>query len=250
MDKIPDTKQHTRNSLLTHLNTLQSFGMECVFAPENSSLVDSQSNVVEQLSKESSDEPMKKTLNKKAKTLDELQNKVIGDCKRCKLCKGRNNVVFGDGNPHAELMFIGEGPGADEDEQGIPFVGRAGKLLSKIIESMGYTREEIYIANVVKCRPPKNRNPETDEIEQCMPFLMQQIALIKPKAVICLGKFAAQTVLDSKIPISKLRGDFREIDGVQIMPSFHPAYLLRNPAMKRLMWEDCKKVMTLLGKKG
>ncbi len=178
-------------------------------------------------------------------TLDSLRTH-IGDCTRCKLCKGRTNLVFGVGNPQAKLMFVGEGPGAEEDAQGIPFVGRAGQLLTKIIEGMGLKRDDVYIANVVKCRPPENRNPEPDEITACMPFLKQQIAVIKPKVIMCLGKFAAQTVLDTQVTISKLRGTFQEVNGVAVMPAFHPAYLLRNPSMKRIMWEDCKLVMAKL----
>ncbi|MBX7148413.1 uracil-DNA glycosylase [bacterium] len=173
----------------------------------------------------------------------------IGDCKRCKLCEKRTHIVFGSGNPEAELMFVGEGPGADEDEQGLPFVGKAGQLLTKMIEAMGIKREDVYIANIVKCRPPGNRNPEPDEIVQCSPFLKQQIEIIKPKVIVCLGKFAAQTLLQTEIPITKLRGDFRDFMGIQFMPTYHPAFLLRNPDMKKFVWEDLKKVMILLGLK-
>lgn len=171
----------------------------------------------------------------------------IGDCRLCKLCHQRKNIVFGVGDPHARLMFVGEGPGADEDEQGIPFVGRAGQLLTKMIESMKLTREQVYIANVVKCRPPENRNPQDDEILACSPFLQQQIALIKPQVIVCLGKFAAQTLLKTQIPIGRLRGSFHDFSGIPLMPTFHPAYLLRNPEMKRPAWEDLKLVMQKLG---
>jgi uracil-DNA glycosylase family 4 len=170
----------------------------------------------------------------------------IGDCTRCKLHSGRTNVVFGVGNPEAALMFVGEGPGADEDEQGEPFVGRAGQLLTQIIKAMGFAREDVYIANVVKCRPPNNRNPEPDEIAQCRPFLQSQIASIKPKVIVALGKFAAQTLLATETPISRLRGHFHEMGDAVVMPTFHPSYLLRTPAAKREVWEDMKMVMERL----
>lgn len=177
--------------------------------------------------------------------LNSLQTHLEG-CTRCKLCEKRKTIVFGEGNPKAQIMFIGEGPGADEDDQGRPFVGKAGQLLTKIIEAMGLSRDEVYIANVVKCRPPGNRNPEPEEIASCMPFLQKQIEFVQPQFILCLGKFAAQTVLETHMPISKIRGQFFEKNGIQIMPVFHPAYLLRNPSMKRVMWEDCKKVMSLI----
>jgi DNA polymerase len=170
----------------------------------------------------------------------------IGDCTRCKLHAGRTNLVFGVGNPDARLMFVGEGPGADEDEQGIPFVGRAGQLLTQIIKAMGFERDDVYIANVVKCRPPGNRNPEPDEIERCEPFLLRQIEAIRPAVIVALGKFAAQTLLRSDVPITRLRGQFLKLCDVDVMPTFHPSYLLRNPAAKREVWEDMKKVMARL----
>ena len=170
----------------------------------------------------------------------------IGDCKRCKLCKQRTNIVFGVGNPNAELMFVGEGPGADEDAQGEPFVGRAGQLLTKIIAAMGLKRNDVYIANCVKCRPPNNRNPEPDELETCMPFLMKQIEAIKPKIIVCLGAVAAKDILKTEVPISKMRGKIIEWNGYRLMPTFHPAFLLRNPNMKRPVWEDMQNVMYLL----
>ena len=176
-------------------------------------------------------------------SLEELRA-AIGDCRRCKLCSGRTNLVFGVGNPHAALMFVGEGPGRDEDLQGEPFVGRAGQLLTDIItKGMGLKREDVYIANVVKCRPPENRNPEPDEVAACEPFLKKQIDLIRPKIIVGLGKFAVQTLLQSKAPITKLRGNWRSYHGIKLMPTFHPAYLLRNPADKKLVWEDIKKVI-------
>ena len=170
----------------------------------------------------------------------------IGDCTRCKLCKGRTNLVFGVGNPDSRLMFVGEGPGADEDLEGEPFVGRAGKLLTQIIKAMGLERSQVYIANVVKCRPPGNRNPEPDEIAACSPFLEAQIAAIRPDVIVALGKFAAQTLLASETPISRLRGRLHPRGEVEVMPTFHPSYLLRNPAAKREVWEDMKMVMKRL----
>ena len=174
----------------------------------------------------------------------------IGDCTRCKLhTLGRQQIVFGVGNPQADLMFVGEAPGRDEDIQGIPFVGRAGQLLTKIIEAIGLKREDVYIANVIKCRPPENRNPEPDEVETCEPFLFRQIDVIKPKVVVALGKFAAQTLLRTLDPISRLRGRVYDYRGVRLVPTFHPAYLLRNPSSKREVWEDMKLVRSLLTEK-
>jgi len=171
----------------------------------------------------------------------------IGDCTRCKLhTLGRKQIVFGAGNPEADLMFVGEAPGADEDEQGIPFIGRAGQLLTKIIEAIDLKREDVYIANVIKCRPPQNRNPEPDEVETCEPFLFQQIDSIKPKVIVALGKFGAQTLLRTLEPISKIRGRVFEYRGSKLIPTFHPAYLLRNPSSKREVWEDMKLVRKLL----
>ncbi len=172
----------------------------------------------------------------------------LGECTRCKLHPGRTRLVFGVGNPAAELMFVGEGPGADEDLQGEPFVGRAGQLLTKMIEAMGFARSEVYIANVVKCRPPGNRDPEPDEIEACEPFLKAQIAAIRPRVVVALGRFAVQTLLRDTTPISRQRGRWREYEGVKLMPTFHPAYLLRNPAEKKPAWEDLQAVMKEFGK--
>jgi DNA polymerase len=174
----------------------------------------------------------------------------IGDCRRCRLCEGRTNIVFGVGDPGARLMFVGEGPGVDEDRQGEPFVGRAGQLLTKMIEAMGLRREEVYIANIVKCRPPENRTPLPDEVATCSPFLFQQIAAIRPRVVVCLGTPAAQTVLGTKSTITHIRGTFREVAGTSVMPTFHPAYLLRNPAAKKEVWEDMKQVMARLKTEG
>jgi uracil-DNA glycosylase len=171
----------------------------------------------------------------------------IGDCTRCKLHKARTKIVFGTGNPHADLMFVGEGPGRDEDLSGEPFVGRAGKLLTDMIKAMGLQREDVYIANVVKCRPPENRLPEKDEITTCSPFLMRQIDAIRPKVICTLGSCSAQTLLQTAQGISKLRGEWFDFRGVKLMPTYHPAYLLRNPAAKPEVWKDLQKVMAVLG---
>jgi DNA polymerase len=172
----------------------------------------------------------------------------LGECTRCKLHGGRTRLVFGVGNPSAALLFVGEGPGADEDAQGEPFVGRAGQLLTRMIEAMGFSRAEVYIANVVKCRPPGNRDPEPDEIEACEPFLKAQIAAIRPRVIVALGRFAVQTLLRDTTPISRQRGRWRTYEGVKLMPTFHPAYLLRNPAEKKPALEDLQLVMKEFGK--
>jgi DNA polymerase len=171
----------------------------------------------------------------------------IGDCTRCKLCNlGRKQIVFGVGNPNADLMFVGEAPGRDEDIQGIPFVGRAGQKLTQIIEAIGLKREDVYIANVIKCRPPENRNPEPDEVESCEPFLFRQVDTIKPKVIVALGTFAARSLLKTADPISRLRGRVYDYRGAKLVPTFHPAFLLRNPSCRREVWEDMKKVRSLL----
>ena len=181
-------------------------------------------------------------------TLEELRTE-IGDCQRCRLCEKRNSIVFGVGNPNAEIVFVGEGPGYEEDKQGEPFVGRAGQLLTQIItKGMNMQREDVYIANVVKCRPPENRNPEPDEIAACEPFLVKQLELIKPRVIIALGKFAAQTLLRDTTPITRLRGKWQSYRGIKLMPTLHPAYLLRNPKEKRLVWEDIKAVLREMGR--
>lgn len=169
-------------------------------------------------------------------------------CTKCSLSKTRTHVVFGKGNVNAELMFVGEAPGFDEDVQGEPFVGLAGQLLTKIIQAMGYSRNEVYIANVLKCRPPNNRSPQQDEIESCRPYLDAQIRKIQPKVIVALGAFAAQTLLKTDKKISGLRGFFHDLNGIQLMPTYHPAYLLRNPAEKKSVWEDMKIVMAALNK--
>jgi uracil-DNA glycosylase family 4 len=171
----------------------------------------------------------------------------LGDCTRCKLHKARHKIVFGDGNPKAELVFVGEGPGADEDAQGLPFVGRAGKLLTQMIEAMGLQRKDVYICNVVKCRPPENRTPEKDEVSTCSPYLVRQLDVVNPKVIVCLGSVAAQTLLETNRGISHFRGEWLDFRGRKLMATYHPAYLLRNPNAKGEVWKDLQKVMAELG---
>jgi uracil-DNA glycosylase len=180
-----------------------------------------------------------------SETLDEIRAH-LGDCQRCVLAKTRRTIVFGQGNPQARLMFVGEAPGGDEDEQGLAFVGKAGQLLTKIIEAINLRRDDVFIANVLKCRPPGNRNPETDEILSCQPFLERQIASIRPAVIVGLGKFAGQWLLKTMQPITRLRGTLGTYNGIQVMPTYHPAYLLRNPEAKKDVWEDMKVVRDLL----
>jgi uracil-DNA glycosylase len=170
----------------------------------------------------------------------------LGDCRRCKLSSDRKNIVFGSGNPKAELMLVGEAPGAGEDEQGLPFVGRAGQLLTKIMEAIGMRREDVFICNILKCRPPSNRNPETDEIAACESFLFRQIASVKPKVICALGAFGAQTLLRTTEPIGRLRGRLIDYRGAKLMATFHPAYLLRSPNEKRKVWEDMRIILDYL----
>ena len=179
-------------------------------------------------------------------TLEEVSLE-LGECHRCRLGNGRTNLVFGSGNPHARLLFVGEAPGEADDRQGEPFVDEAGQLLTKIIQAMGFRRDEVYICNVLKCRVPEDQHPQPDEIGQCLPFLLRQVRAVAPAAIVALGTFAAQTLLRSKEPISKLRGQFHDFHGIPLMPTFHPRFLLRNPAMKREVWEDMKQVMQRLG---
>lgn len=173
--------------------------------------------------------------------LEEIRNE-LGDCRRCKLHRTRRTIVFGEGNKKARLMLIGEGPGNDEDVQGRPFVGKAGQLLTKILQAIEIEREEVYIANIIKCRPPQNRNPEPDEIENCYPFLLKQIQAIRPRIICALGTFSSQTLLKTDVKITALRGKVYDFSGIQLFPTYHPAYLLRNPEKKREVWEDMKQI--------
>jgi len=173
----------------------------------------------------------------------------IGNCTRCTLCEERTNIVHSEGNPHARLMFVGEAPGADEDAKSRPFVGRAGQLLTKIIEAIGMTREEVFIGNVNRCRPPMNRQPTITEAETCRPFLLREIAVVKPEVIVVMGNTAMRNLLDTKVGITKLRGTFQDLNGIKVMPTFHPAYLLRDPSKKRETWDDMKKVRDFLDKK-
>jgi uracil-DNA glycosylase len=251
-------------SLRDYVEQLREEGMEGLPAPTKSS-VQSDSTSTERDRAEASVEPARSSAPDERrsgpvelfyrypgleKTADlEALREFIGDCRRCKLAPRRTNLVFGVGNPNAELMFVGEAPGADEDARGEPFVGRAGQLLTDIIErGIGMTRTEVYICNVIKCRPPENRNPELDEVAACEPFLFRQIDIVRPRAIVGLGTFAVQALLKVKTPISKLRGVWHEVRGVKMMPTFHPAYLLRNPGDKRLVWSDIQAVMRFLGK--
>src|SRR5271163_1975828 len=184
------------------------------------------------------------------KVADETLSQIredLGECTRCKLHRTRNKIVYGDGNPKAELVFVGEGPGHDEDVQGLPFVGRAGKLLTQMIEAMGLQREDVYICNVVKCRPPENRKPQPDEVTTCSPYLVRQLEVVNPKVIVCLGSTAAQTILQTNRGISQFRGEWLEFRGRKLLATYHPAYLLRNPAAKGEVWKDLQKVMAVLG---
>lgn len=185
--------------------------------------------------------PSIKSASPVRQSLADIQ-KELGDCTRCPLSQGRKNIVFGVGNPQADLVIVGEAPGRDEDLEGEPFVGAAGKLLTDILAAIGLKRSDVYICNVIKCRPPNNRPPETHEIEKCSPFVQAQIKSIQPKLICTLGKFATQTLLASERPISSMRGNFQDYEGIPLMPTFHPAYLLRNPDAKKDVWEDMKKL--------
>jgi uracil-DNA glycosylase len=229
-------------SLRRHLQRQQRMGVRFVARPEVAAMTPTPTESKKPVADKAEQVSMHSNRGE-VSSLEELRDD-IGDCRRCKLHSGRTHVVFGIGNPNAKLMFIGEGPGRDEDLKGEPFVGRAGQLLTDIItKGMGLTRSDVYIANVVKCRPPQNRNPEPDEVASCEPFLKKQIELIRPKIIVALGKFAVQALLQSKVPITRLRGNWHTYMGIKLMPTFHPAYLLRNPADKKLVWEDIKKVM-------
>ncbi|HET8773226.1 MAG TPA: uracil-DNA glycosylase [Thermoanaerobaculia bacterium] len=190
--------------------------------------------------------PVNSQLSTANSEFDSLRAEALA-CTKCRLAGGRKNVVFGVGNPNADLMFVGEAPGRDEDERGEPFVGRAGQLLTDIIKAMKLTRDDVYIANVIKCRPPENRNPEPDELDACRPFIRRQVELIQPKVIVTLGRFGLQSLTEKGYGISAVRGKWLEYDGIKLMPTYHPAYLLRNPAAKKDVWADMKKVMAELG---
>ena len=191
-------------------------------------------------------EAMRQVEDETAEELEALDQNYVKDCTKCRLHKGRTNTVFGQGDPHADLMFVGEAPGADEDKEGEPFVGRAGRLLDKMIFAMGLTRDEIYIGNIIKCRPPDNRDPRADEVEACMPYLDQQIELIQPTLLCTLGLPASKTLLNSSKSMGEMRGTWGRYEGVPVLPTYHPAYLLRSPSQKRKAWQDLKKVMKAL----
>ena len=176
----------------------------------------------------------------------EMISSEMGECSRCRLHSHRTNIVFGEGNPAARVVLVGEGPGQEEDRLGRPFVGAAGKLLDKIVAAMGWRRNEVYICNVIKCRPPQNRNPQPDEIESCGPFLRRQLDSIRPQAILALGSFAAQFLLSTQQPISKLRNRVHLFEGIPVVPTYHPAYLLRNPLQKRRVWEDVQLLLSLV----
>lgn len=216
-----------RSQIFAHLELFREQGIEHVDLP---------------------DESFKRTQTK-ADALDDLWTKYVNGCTRCELANcGRSSIVFGDGSPTAEIMFVGEGPGAEEDKQGLPFVGRAGQKLNEIIRAMGFERQDVYIANIVKCRPPGNRSPESAEIAACLPYLEAQIKIIQPKVICALGSIAAQTLLNDKTPISRMRGTFYSFRGVALLPTYHPAYLLRNytPKTRREIWEDMQKILKFL----
>lgn len=195
-------------------------------------------------------EVLKRSLSRRGVRKEALQEirADLGDCQRCRLCQGRKHIVFGVGNPRADLVIVGEAPGRDEDLQGEPFVGRAGQLLNRMLSAIGLSREEVYICNVIKCRPPENRDPLPDEVASCEPFLIRQLQSIRPRAILAMGRFAAQTLLRTEEKISKIRGQFREYQGIPVMPTYHPAFLLRNPSQRRPVWEDLKKVQKLLAR--
>ena len=256
---IEKKKDELINDVVSTLNYLKKLGVEYIpdgpgvralFGDSNRGAAADEVNVAHERPSEilESKSPQKEeqqsmVVESPPMTLEEIRER-LGDCSRCKLSGSRTNIVFGDGNPNATLMFVGEGPGGDEDEQGIPFVGRAGKLLDKIIEAIDLKRSDVYIANIVKCRPPKNRNPEPDEASACIPFLMDQIGAIKPKIIVTLGAVATHNLLGTKGSLGSVRGRFHPLglSGSLVMPTFHPAYLLRDPNKKREAWDDMKKV--------
>ena len=240
---VPEKKAETRGSRLNALPSLKNRKAEKVSPPKNSPAKPAVKTP--EIPETETFRQVASFDNAASETIEDIRRD-IGDCKRCALCKGRTQIVHSTGNFSARLMFVGEAPGADEDEQGKPFVGRAGKLLTKIIESIGLKREEVFIGNINRCRPPKNRTPLPDETATCRPFLLREIEVIKPDVIVVLGATAAHNLLQVKTPIGQLRGMFHDYFGVKVMPTFHPAYLLRDPHKKREVWEDMKKVRDLL----
>jgi len=231
------------------LETNVNLGMHEIYCPAGSRASFNKLQALPKDSKEGKENLKAKTsLKDKTAALKKLEAKVL-KCKKCSLYKSRTNIVLGEGSPDAKLMFVGEAPGKDEDLQGKPFVGRAGKLLGKIIEAMGLKREDVYIANILKDRPPENRNPQEDEIKACIPYLKEQIKIIQPKVICALGTFAAQRLLEEETTISKLRGKFYVYEGIKLMPTYHPAYLLRNSKEKATVWSDMKLIMKELNLK-
>ena len=233
-------------NIKTILEFYQAMGIERIPFNCSDELLVTSNELKDKKNKNSSLVTRHSSLEKKT-TLKELRDE-IGDCQRCKLSKGRKNIVFGEGSVDAKIIFIGEGPGEDEDIQGRPFVGKAGQLLTKLIEKMGFKREDVYIGNIVKCRPPFNRDPEEDEINACSPFIKKQAEIISPKVIVSLGRISTQTLIGLKIPIGKLRGKFYHFENIPLMPTFHPSYLLRNPKDKWLVWEDAQKVLEKIKK--
>jgi uracil-DNA glycosylase len=239
------------SSLKTYLNALQESGMDGIpicMAGATPAIQQPPAATVPDSLEQAAQHPA--AADHSQESLEKIR-KDLGDCQRCKLGKLRKNLVFGVGNPQARLVFVGEGPGADEDLKGEPFVGEAGQVLNRIITAMDLKREDVYICNVVKCRPPGNRDPEADEIAACSPFLLRQVQSIKPEVIVALGKFASQTLLDSKESISKLRGKFRDFHGIPLMPTFHPSYLLRKQGEGNMesfwqVWDDMTQVLRLL----
>ena len=247
----------SREDLKAHLDFFEEIGVDGIrrepewhgrtYEPANPRTEEPTNARTNQPTSQRPPEPVLSVFRSPDEALAAVKDDIGADCCRCKLAGlGRTQIVFGVGNPRADLMFVGEAPGADEDIQGEPFVGRAGQLLTKIIEAIGMRREDVFIANVLKCRPPGNRNPEPDEVEQCEPFLHRQIDIVKPKVIVALGKFAAQCLLKTNDPITRLRGkEFKYRDAI-LMPTYHPAYLLRTPSAKRQVWEDMKRVKSIL----
>ncbi len=234
--------QETVNNIKNYLTYLKEIGINELPVSLNTKLIAKSSEPGASVGQVSRLSENKLSADIKPKTLEDVK-RMIGDCKRCRLHQKRKNIVFGSGNEKAEIVFVGEAPGGDEDIQGKPFVGKAGQLLTKIIEAMELKREGVYIANIIKCRPPNNRDPLEDEISACEPFLKEQLRIINPKIICTLGTFAAQTLLKTKEKITSLRGKFYTYEGIKLMPTFHPAYLLRNPNDKKYTWEDMQKIM-------